>query len=124
MDNETKPDLIVIIQKLLADKTVLVIGSAVMAFTKVCPERVNLIHQVYRKLCTLLVDVDEWGQVIIVNTLTRYCRTQFSDPNLHVSISLGRFKIILKPFFRIKENPIGIFTIQVRIVLINYRHPP
>lgn len=81
-----------IIQKLLADKTVLVIGSAVMAFTKVCPERVNLIHQVYRKLCTLLVDVDEWGQVIILNTLTRYCRTQFADPNLHVSIILVTLK--------------------------------
>lgn len=52
-----------------------------MAFTKVCPERVELIHQVFRKLCMLLVDVDEWGQVIIINMLTRYARTQFSDPN-------------------------------------------
>ncbi|KRT80558.1 hypothetical protein AMK59_7070 [Oryctes borbonicus] len=90
LDNETKPELILIIQKLLADKTVLVIGSAVMAFTKVCPERVDLIHQVYRKLCTLLVDVDEWGQVIILNTLTRYCRTQFTDPNLHDKGESGR----------------------------------
>lgn len=69
-----------IIQKLLADRTVLVIGSAVMAFTKVCPEREDLIHMVYRKLCNLLIDVDEWGQVIIVNTLTRYAMTQFTDP--------------------------------------------
>ena len=84
MDKEIKPELILIIQKLLADKTVLVIGSAVMAFTKVCPERVDLIHEVYRKLCDLLVDVDEWGQVIIVNMLTRYCRLQFVDPNSKV----------------------------------------
>lgn len=80
MDREQKPELIVIIQKLLADKTVLVIGSAVMAFTKVCPEREDLIHMVYRKLCNLLIDVDEWGQVIIVNVLTRYAMTQFADP--------------------------------------------
>ena len=86
LDQEQKPELIIIIQKLLADRTVLVIGSAVMAFTKVCPERVDLIHQVYRKLCALLVDVDEWGQVIIVNLLTRYARTQFADPKLHVRI--------------------------------------
>lgn len=84
-----KPELITIIQKLLADKTVLVIGSAVMAFTEVCPERVDLIHQVFRKLCALLVDVDEWGQVTIVNMLTRYARSQFIDPNIHVNISLG-----------------------------------
>jgi AP-3 complex subunit beta len=83
LDNELKSELVTIIQKLLADKTVLVIGSAVMAFTEVCPERVDLIHQVYRKLCALLVDVDEWGQVTIVNMLTRYARMQFADPNLN-----------------------------------------
>lgn len=88
LDREQKPELITIIQKLLADRTVLVVGSAVMAFTEVCPERVDLIHQVYRKLCALLVDVDEWGQVVIVNVLTRYARTQFADPNRFVSITI------------------------------------
>nr|XP_022915236.1 AP-3 complex subunit beta-2 isoform X1 [Onthophagus taurus] len=90
LDKDTKPELVMIIQKLLADKTVLVIGSAVMAFTKVCPERVDLVHQVYRKLCNVLVDVDEWGQVIILNTLTRYCRTQFADPNIHEKKQVGK----------------------------------
>ncbi|KAJ8980729.1 hypothetical protein NQ317_019224 [Molorchus minor] len=50
--------------------------------TEVCPERVDLIHKVYRKLCALLVDVDEWGQVTIVDMLTRYARSQFRNPNL------------------------------------------
>ena len=45
------------------DRTTLVVGSAVMAFEEVCPERIELIHKNYRKLCNLLVDVDEWGQV-------------------------------------------------------------
>lgn len=83
LDPELKSELVTIIQKLLADKTVLVIGSAVMAFTEVCPERVDLIHEVYRKLCALIVDVDEWGQVTIVNMLTRYARSQFTDPNIN-----------------------------------------
>ncbi|KAL1492701.1 hypothetical protein ABEB36_010917 [Hypothenemus hampei] len=82
LDPELKTELITIIQKLLADKTVLVIGSAVMAFTEVCPERVDLIHEVYRKLCALIVDVDEWGQVTIVNMLTRYARSQFRNPHI------------------------------------------
>lgn len=30
----------------------------------------------------MLVDVDEWGQVLIINMLTRYARTQFADPNM------------------------------------------
>ena len=56
-----------------------------MAFETVCPERIDLIHKNYRKLCNLLVDVDEWGQVMIINMLTRYARTQFLDPNKEVS---------------------------------------
>ena len=58
-----------------------VVGSAVMAFEQVCPERTDLIHKNYRKLCSVLVDIEEWGQIIIVGMLTRYARTQFTDPN-------------------------------------------
>lgn len=80
LDPELKDDLIGIIEKLLADKTILVAGSAIQAFEAVCPERIDLIHKNYRKLCNLLIDVDEWGQVVIINMLTRYARTQFVNP--------------------------------------------
>lgn len=63
-------------------------GSAIQAFEEVCPERIDLIHKNYRKLCNLLVDVDEWGQVAIINMLTRYCRTQFINPNHAVSTDI------------------------------------
>ena len=52
-----------------------------MAFETVCPDRIDMIHKNYRKLCNLLVDVDEWGQVMILNMLARYARTQFINPN-------------------------------------------
>ena len=61
------------------------IGSAIQAFEELCPERIDLIHKNYRKLCSLLADVEEWGQIIIINMLTRYARTQFADPNMDVS---------------------------------------
>uniref|UniRef100_A0A3Q3W448 Clathrin/coatomer adaptor adaptin-like N-terminal domain-containing protein n=1 Tax=Mola mola TaxID=94237 RepID=A0A3Q3W448_MOLML len=51
-----------------------------MAFEEVCPDRIDLIHKNYRKLCNLLVDVEEWGQVVIISMLTRYARTQFVSP--------------------------------------------
>ncbi|XP_012169811.1 AP-3 complex subunit beta-2 isoform X2 [Bombus terrestris] len=82
LDSEQKEELIGVLEKLLSDKTTLVVGSAAMAFEEVCPERIDLIHKNYRKLCNLLVDVDEWGQVVIVNMLTRYARTQFINPNV------------------------------------------
>ncbi|KAF7241605.1 AP-3 complex subunit beta-2 [Varanus komodoensis] len=115
LDSDQKDQLIEVIEKLLADKTtvseadisegsgvweegqekqtkqplkylVLVAGSVVMAFEEVCPERIDLIHKNYRKLCNLLIDVEEWGQVVIINMLTRYARTQFLSPNQNESL--------------------------------------
>ncbi|CAL8081072.1 unnamed protein product [Calicophoron daubneyi] len=80
LQQEEKEQLIEIIERLLADKTTLVVGSAVRAFEEVCPERLDLIHQNYRRICSLLLDVDEWGQVVIINMLIRYARTQFLAP--------------------------------------------
>ncbi|KAM9735454.1 AP-3 complex subunit beta-1 isoform 1-T1 [Menidia menidia] len=80
LDPEQKEQLIEVIEKLLKDKSTLVAGSVVMAFEEVCPDRIDLIHKNYRKLCNLLVDVEEWGQVVIISMLTRYARTQFSSP--------------------------------------------
>ncbi|CAF1339302.1 unnamed protein product, partial [Didymodactylos carnosus] len=82
LDMDLKEELVIIIGKLLADKTILVNGSAVQAFEHVCPERIDLIHKNYRRLCNLLVDIDEWGQVVVLNMLTRYARSQFIDPYL------------------------------------------
>ncbi|NXH36398.1 AP3B2 protein, partial [Myiagra hebetior] len=86
LDSDQKDQLIEVIEKLLADKTTLVAGSVVMAFEEVCPERIDLIHKNYRKLCNLLIDVEEWGQVVIINMLTRYARTQFLSPNQSESL--------------------------------------
>ncbi|KAG9353720.1 hypothetical protein JZ751_011842 [Albula glossodonta] len=80
LDPDQKEHLIEVIEKLLKDKSTLVAGSVVMAFEEVCPDRIDLIHKNYRKLCNLLVDVEEWGQVVIITMLTRYARTQFLSP--------------------------------------------
>lgn len=109
LDPEQKEDLVQLIEKLLSDKTTLVVGSAVMAFEEVCPERIDLIHKNYRKLCSLLMDVDEWGQVIILNMLTRYARTQFTDPNVNVIFYFPHFSFF--HIFHIHNCPYNNFLI-------------
>ena len=47
---------------------------------QVCPDKFELLHPVYRKLCHLLADVDEWGQMAILAALQRYVRTHFTNP--------------------------------------------
>jgi len=81
LDHDQKDELIEIIKVLLTDRSSLVLGSVISAWTEVCPDRFDLIHPHFRKLCHLLADVDEWGQISLLNMLVRYGRTQFEDPN-------------------------------------------
>ncbi|CAG8769540.1 7064_t:CDS:2, partial [Acaulospora colombiana] len=76
-----KDALVDIITTLLNDNSPFTIGSVVMAFDDVCPQRFDLIHPHYRKLCRMLIDADEWGQIAIIGLLLRYARTQFLNPN-------------------------------------------
>ncbi|KAF5373098.1 hypothetical protein D9758_001497 [Tetrapyrgos nigripes] len=80
LDNSHLPSLIEIITTLLQDRSPLSIGSVAVAFEAVCPTRLDLIHQRYRRLCKVLLDVDEWGQVELLNLLLRYARTMLPRP--------------------------------------------
>ncbi|CAG8841520.1 8426_t:CDS:2, partial [Racocetra persica] len=81
LDPSQKDALVDIITTLLNDKSPFTIGSVITAFNEVCPDRLDLIHPHYRKLCRMLIDADEWGQIAIMGLLLRYARTQFLNPN-------------------------------------------
>ena len=80
MEQERLPELLDILQMLLNDRMVLVLSGAVATFNEICPSDLELLHPFYRKLCHMLVDMDEWGQTILLNLLLRYARTQFLNP--------------------------------------------
>jgi AP-3 complex subunit beta len=69
-----------VIQELLTNSEPSVLGVALFAFQEVCPLNFELLHPHFRKICHLLADFDEWGQVVAVNVLTRYARYNFSEP--------------------------------------------
>jgi AP-3 complex subunit beta len=60
------------------------------------------------------VDVDEWGQVVIINMLTRYARTQFVDPNKYInSVIFWKNKIIkCNVCFNLNVSPNRYFITQ------------
>mmetsp|Transcript_15626 Transcript_15626/g.36015 ORF Transcript_15626/g.36015 Transcript_15626/m.36015 type:complete len:1375 (-) Transcript_15626:77-4201(-) len=62
------------------DTSTMVLTSALVAFSELCPDRLELLHTSYRKICHLLTDMDEWGQIVVVDILTRYCRKFFKEP--------------------------------------------
>merc|ERR1711998_737973 len=56
LDRDQEENLIDIIKQLLADSSTMVLGSAVAAWAEVCPNRWDLIHPHFRKLCRLCAD--------------------------------------------------------------------
>ncbi|CAB3410595.1 unnamed protein product [Caenorhabditis bovis] len=81
LEPDLETQLIDCIDYLLADRRSLVLGSAVYAFDEICPNRFDMLHKHYRALCRALPDVDEWGQIVMINLLTRYARSQLADPD-------------------------------------------
>jgi AP-3 complex subunit beta len=81
LDPDRGMELAQLLEKLLSDGSTMVLGSAVAAYNEVCPAQYELLHPAFRKLCHLLADVDEWGQILMLSVLSRYARVQFLDPD-------------------------------------------
>ncbi|KAK5130656.1 hypothetical protein LTR08_001866 [Meristemomyces frigidus] len=77
LDPTTRPQVEEYITTLLTDKQYYVVGAAVQAFMELCPERLDLVHPAYRKLCRMIADMDEWGQLAVLRLLTGYARQCF-----------------------------------------------
>lgn len=77
LDPNTRPQVEEYLSKLLADQQYYVAGAAVQAFVEVCPEKLDMIHPVYRKLCKMMVDMDEWGQLATLRLMPTYARKCF-----------------------------------------------
>ncbi|KAF7196591.1 AP-3 complex subunit beta-1 [Pseudocercospora fuligena] len=77
LDPNTRPQVEEYLATLLADKQYYVAGAAVQAFLEICPDRLDMIHPNYRRLCKMIVDMDEWGQLALIKLFTVYSRKCF-----------------------------------------------
>lgn len=57
---------------LLKDNSPGVVGAAASAFASICPNNFSLIGRNYKRLCEILPDVEEWGQIVLIGILLRY----------------------------------------------------
>ena len=80
MDSTALPQLLPLLQALLASPSPLILGATLTAFSEICPDRLDLLHPYFRHICRLLVDADEWGQIVALGVLTRYARTMLDKP--------------------------------------------
>lgn len=61
-----------LVSVLLGDHSPGVVGAAAAAFNSVCPNNLSLIGRSFRRLCEILPDVEEWGQIALIGMLLRY----------------------------------------------------
>ncbi|KAI3470742.1 hypothetical protein Pfo_027405 [Paulownia fortunei] len=61
-----------IVGMLLKDNSPGVVGAAAAAFASICPNNFSLIGRNYKRLCETLPDVEEWGQIVLIEILLRY----------------------------------------------------
>ncbi|VDK36462.1 unnamed protein product [Taenia asiatica] len=86
LDPEEKESLVEIINKLLADKSTVVVGSAVQAFEEVCPERLDLIHNITKlessiaNCIALFLKSTAAGDVSGGNAASNACRSKSAPP--------------------------------------------
>ncbi|CDS00392.1 hypothetical protein [Sporisorium scitamineum] len=69
-----------VLATLLSDRSPFVLGAALSAFQRMCSTNWSLLHQNYRKICHALSDMDEWGQVVAFQVLSRYARANLVQP--------------------------------------------
>lgn len=114
LDNSHLSSLLPILSTLLRDRSPLSIGSTAAAFESICPTRLDLIHPHYRRLCRILVDVDEWGQIDLLELLTRYARTMLPRPGStdgreEVDKDLQLLLLASEPLFQSRNPAVRIF---------------
>lgn len=87
LDRDTVRQLL---RTFLSDRCPDVVGAAAMAYTRICPDEWDLVHGVYRRLCRILKDCEEWGQVVLLRLLLRYARLHFVDPSGPFAVKTAR----------------------------------
>lgn len=100
LDYSNGPMLLELLEKLLADNNPEVVSAALVTFKKSFPDRLDLLHGVYRKLCRMLAKLNEWGQAAALDMLVKYARIYLPKPEtLKLSQKQQDVNDALDPFF-------------------------
>lgn len=60
------------VERLLKDKSSIVLSSAFATFEIVCPQKIDIIESQFDRFCAILPDCNEWGQVVLLKMMKRF----------------------------------------------------
>lgn len=117
LDSTHLPALMQILGTLLRDRSPLSIGAVAVAFNAICPTRLDLLHQQYRRLCRVLGDADEWGQVQLLDLLSRYARVMLRAPSVSHLSSHGLLETYVFGFVFILQVDEAVIDSDLQLLL-------
>jgi vesicle coat complex subunit len=77
-----KDELTDSIKQLLKDRDSSVLSSAITAYKTICPMNYELLHGHFRRLCSMVGELDEWAQIYVVELLSNYSRIFLPRPKI------------------------------------------
>ncbi|GAA5847068.1 hypothetical protein JCM9279_002675 [Rhodotorula babjevae] len=80
LNADNRNNLVAVLKVLLDGASPLTVGAALSAWEDLCPANWDPVHANYRRYCKMLMDVEEWGQTVVLRVVARYGRTFFRDP--------------------------------------------
>ncbi|XP_020580714.1 AP3-complex subunit beta-A isoform X2 [Phalaenopsis equestris] len=69
---EENTELEELVNIFLSDHSLVVVGASAVAFKTVCLKNLSLIGKHFRRLCEAVPDIEEWGQITLIEILLRY----------------------------------------------------
>lgn len=82
LDASNGPTLLQYLKTLLSDRDPRVAGCAFITLQRSFPDRIDILHSVFRKVCGLLPAMDEWGQQAALECLLKYARIYLRRPEI------------------------------------------
>ncbi|KAK2951153.1 Adaptor protein complex 3 (AP-3), beta subunit [Blattamonas nauphoetae] len=80
LDESLRDTMIELIGEMLAERSTIVLGPVLAAFNIVCPSEFRLLHKHFRNIVHVIVDLDQWSQIIALKIFLNYARNQFPSP--------------------------------------------
>mmetsp|Transcript_2032 Transcript_2032/g.7271 ORF Transcript_2032/g.7271 Transcript_2032/m.7271 type:complete len:788 (-) Transcript_2032:784-3147(-) len=111
LDRAQEDELVSMMAQLLKDGSAAVVGASVSAFVRICPDRLELLHSSFRRLCEVLIDMDEFPQIQLLDVLLLYARAYFPEPpREHCGFVEGPASL---PFSTIPARPVRDLKIEL-----------
>lgn len=119
VDNDT---LIAMVQKLIADNSMIVVGPAIHVMSELCPDRLDFLHASFRRICREIENVEMLYLPSVIDVLMQYARAHLDQG--FVGLGGGRYnpdlKLLLASVFPLLHCSSPAVKVSIATLYLNF----